>query len=409
MRLLPLILMVLCITAIVLASIIVPLLVLKLANTESTTVTLISTTVTTTSITTATTTTATTATTTTTTAPYYHPGGIHTQEQIDFIKLKVVQQEQPYYNAYLQLIKSANAAFKHTTNAVADYSIPRNYLNATAHYLSSRVLQTDSFDAYACALAYHLSGGQTAYANQSLRFVQAWADVNIKYSDSDGSLVMAYSGTGMIIAGELLYNYNGWNSTGREKYFQWVRNVYLNASNTIRSRTNNWADWGRFGSILSAHLLDNSQAIAENIGLIKSDLFHKIAQDGHMPEETIRGDNGIWYTYFSLAPITAACWVAYQTTQENLFTNFSQGNASIKLALDYLYYYNINSGQWPWFVNPNKGSASSWPGNLLEAMASIYGDSNYVSYVQSSRPIMYSTHHFAWTFPTLMKTQLGTY
>jgi hypothetical protein len=340
---------------------------------------------------------------------YYHPGGMHPQQQIDFVKLKVAQQQQPYYNAYLQLISSANAAFNHTTHALADFAVPGYYVNATMHQKNSMGLQSDSFDAYACALAYHISGLQTKYAEESLRFLKAWADLNTKYSDFDGSLVMAYSGPGMVIAGELLYNYNGWNPVDREKYFQWVRNVYLKASNEIRLRTNNWADWGRLGSILSAHLLDNPQEVAENIRLIKSDLFHKIAPDGHMPEETKRGDNGIWYTYFSLAPITAACWVAYQTTKENLFTNFAQGNASLKQALDYLYYYNINPGQWPWFVNPNKGSPSSWPGNLLEAMAPIYGDDRYVDYVKAARPLIYRTHHFAWAFPTLMRVQLGVY
>ena len=141
----------------------------------------------------------------------------------------------------------------------------------------------------------------------------------------------------MILVGELLSNYNGWNYTNKQQYFHWVKNVYLKAATEIRTRANNWADWGRLGSILSAHLLDNTPEITENIRLIKSDLFHKIAQDGHMPEETNRGANGIWYTYFSLAPMTAACWVAYQAIGENLLTNYSKGNASIKHALEYLY------------------------------------------------------------------------
>jgi hypothetical protein len=258
-------------------------------------------------------------------------------------------------------------------------------------------------------LAYHISGGQTIYANQSLRFLKAWADLNTVYSDADGVLVMTYAGTGMVIAGELLYNYNGWNSTDKEKFFQWVTNVYSNASNTIKTNENNWGDWGRLGSILTAHLFDNSQQFQEITELIKRDLFLKIAQDGHMPEETAREANGIWYTYFSLAPMTAACWVAYQTTGENLFTNFSQGNASFKHALDYLYYYNIHPDQWPWFKNPNKGSPSAWPGNLLEAMSSMYNDTTYVDYVQPARPVVYPSHHYAWTFPTLMRVQLGDY
>ncbi|UJR25401.1 hypothetical protein I4U23_006748 [Adineta vaga] len=343
------------------------------------------------------------------TKAYSHPGGMHPQQQINFVRSKVAQKEQPYYNAYLQMISSADAAFNHTTHELADFSIPGYYVNATMHAQNSAGLQKDSFDAYACALAYHLSGFQAKYADQSLRFLRAWAHVNTKYSEYDGSLVMSYSGPGMIIAGELLYNYNGWNPVDKQKYFQWIRNVYLKASNEIRKRTNNWADWGRLGSILSAYILDDPIEVAENIRLIKSDLFHKIAQDGHMPEETKREANGIWYTYFSLAPITAACWVAYRATNENLFTNFTQGNASLKLAIDYLHFYNMNPNKWPWFPNPNKGSPTSWPGNLLEAMAPIYNADSYVDYVKAVRPIIYRTHHFAWTFPTLMRVQLGDY
>jgi len=338
-----------------------------------------------------------------------HPGGIHPQKQIDFVKLKISQKEQPYYNAYLQLLNMTAIAFTHPTHAVANFSIPGYYINASEHINRSKTLQSDSFDAYACALAYQLSGGQPIYANQSLRFIMAWANINKAYSDHDGSLVMTYSGTGMIIAGELLYNYEGWHPDDKSTFFKWITNVYLKAADSIRHNANNWADWGRLGSILSAHLLDNSNEIQTNINLFKSDVFHKIAQDGHMPEETAREANGIWYTYFSLAPMTAACWVAYQTTEENFFTHFSQGNASIKLALDYLYYYNLHPNEWPWYKNPNAGSPSLWPGNLLEVMGSLYNDTNFINYVTPARPIIYSFHHYAWTFPTLMKVQLGDY
>ncbi|CAF2137776.1 unnamed protein product [Rotaria magnacalcarata] len=340
---------------------------------------------------------------------FNHPGGMHPKHQIEFVKLQVLNQSQPYYNAYRQLIVSADAAFNHTTHALADFAVPGYYIDPVLHQKNSRGLQSDAFDAYACALAYHISDGQSKYANQSIRFLTAWADLNTKYSDFDGSLVMVYSGTAMVMAGELLLNYNGWSHASKKKYLEWVQTVYLKASNEIRLRKNNWADWGRLGSILSAHLLENSTEIAENIRLVKSDLFHKIAPDGHMPEETARGTNGIWYTYFSLAPITATCWVAYQSTGENLFTNYKQGNSSIKQALDYLYYYNLHPNEWSWFVNPNKGSPTSWPGNLLEVMSSLYGDNRYSDYVKSSRPLIYRTHHFAWTFPTLMTVQFGSY
>jgi hypothetical protein len=217
---------------------------------------------------------------------------------------------------------------------------------------------------------------------------------------------MAYSGTAMIMAAELLLDYKKWTPDEREKFFVWVKDVYLKACNEIRTRKNNWADWGRLGSVLCAQLLDNEAEMAENVGLIKSDLFHKIADDGHMPEETRREKNGIWYTYFSLAPITSSMYVIYNSTGENLFTSV-EGEKSLKKALDYLFYYNQHPDEWTWFKDPRPGSSSSWPGNLFEALSGIYNEPAWARYAETSRPICYPKHHFAWSFPTLMSAKLN--
>ncbi len=268
-------------------------------------------------------------------------------------------------------------------------------------------LQSDAFDAYACALAYQLSG-KKKYANEALRFLNAWGRLNEKYSAADGPLVMTYSGTALIIAAELLNNFKGWESADKAKFTKWAKEVYRGAANEIRNRKNNWADWGRFGSILVADYLNDTTEMNENIRLIKSDLFEKISDDGHMPEETRRGNNGIWYTYFSLAPITAASWVAYNATGQNIF-KMKEGDKSIKTAVDYLFYYNLHPDEWTYFKDPNRGSASKWPGNLLEVLSGVYNEPKYTEYAAPARPIIYNLHHFAWSFPTLMKVQLGGY
>lgn len=336
---------------------------------------------------------------------YEHPGGMHPARQIESVKKLIKAKSQPTFDAYRQLIGKADSAAMHEYHALADFKVPGYYIDPAMHRKNSAGFQSDSFDAYACALAYQLSGDKK-YAERSLGFLMAWANLNENYSDFDGPLVMAYSGTGMIMAAELLLKYKKWKSTDREKFFTWVLNVYLKSCTEIRIRKNNWADWGRFGSVLCAQLLDNEAEMTENIRLVKSDLFHKIADDGHMPEETRREKNGIWYTYFSLAPITASMYVIYNSTGENLFT-LKEGERSVRKALDYLFYYNQHPDEWKWFKNPNQGSPASWPGNLLEAMAGIYGVSEYAGYVEKSRPLCYPKHHFAWSFPTLMPAKLN--
>lgn len=336
---------------------------------------------------------------------YEHPGGMHTQEQIDLVKERIQQKKEPYYQAYLQLIDYADAALNHESHALTDFNVPGFYIDSAAHRTNSKSLQSDAFDAYACALAYQLNGDEK-FAEKALDFLMAWANLNTQYSNHDGSLVMAYSGTAMIMAADLLYTYPNWGKDDKAQFFSWAKHVYRKACNEIRGRKNNWADWGRLGSILTAQLLDDSTEVEKNIQLIKSDLFHKIADDGHMPEEVRREKNGIWYTYFSLAPITAACWVALQAEEVDLFT-YQKNGKSIKSALDYLLYYTQQPEQWKWFEQPRPGSPESWPGNLFEAMHGIYGDEAYKSYVEGVRPLSYPTHHFAWSFPTLMKPLKG--
>ncbi|MCC5928813.1 MAG: alginate lyase family protein [Cyclobacteriaceae bacterium] len=325
---------------------------------------------------------------------------MHPNAQIEFVKHKLENKESLYQEAYAQLLQYADTALAASHRALEDFDVPGFYIDAERHRTNSKSLQHDSFSAYACAMAYRLSG-EEKYAEKAIYYLNAWARINQKYSNYDGSLVMAYSGPGMVIAASLLKDYKGWTAIQQSQFHNWVSNVYKVACDEIRIRKNNWADWGRYGSILSAALLGDASEVRENVRLIKSDLFHKIASDGHMPEETRRGNAGIWYTYFSLAPITAACWVAIQAGEENLFL-FEENDTSLKTALDYLLHHSKNPQDWVWHENPHSGSPSTWPGNLFEALQGLYPDTPYGIFAEPARPIVYPTHHFAWTFPTLM-------
>lgn len=339
---------------------------------------------------------------------YEHPGGMHSKAQIEYVKGQIKLKNEPFYTAGRQLLAKADEALSASHHALVDYDIPGFYIKPKEHRENSQSIQKDGFAAYSCALAWQLTG-KKEYAEKALYFLNAWATINTRYSNYDGALVLSYSGTSMVIAGELMRSFKKWKKADEERFAGWVKNVYRKATNEIRNRKNNWADWGRYGSMLADHYLDDEADMAENIRLIKSDLFDKIAPDGHMIEEVKRQKNGIWYTYFSLAPITASCWVAYNSTGENLFS-LEDGDRSIKKALDYLLYYQQHPSEWKWFEHPNTGSATSgtgfWPANLFDAMYGIYKDETYKSFTAPHLPIVYEKHHFAWTFPTLMPVMI---
>lgn len=332
---------------------------------------------------------------------------MHPQAQIDFVKKQIKSQGEPYYTAYQNLIYYADSILNEPTHALVDFAVPGYYVKPKEHRENSLALNKDAFGAYCEALAYKLSG-KKKYGIKSVAFLNAWANTNKKYSEFDGPLVMSYAGTGLLMAAELMGDCKIWKKAEKEVFAEWVKNVYQKATNEIRERSNNWADWGRFGSLLCASFLNDRVEIATNAALVKSDLFKKVLPDGHMPEETRREANGIWYTYFSLAPMTAACWIIYNATGENIFA-LEQDGASIKHSIDYLLYYAKNPEEWPWWEHPNKGNHKTWPDALLEAMYGIYGNEEYVDFVKDSRPHVYDSHHYAWAFPTLMPLSLNGY
>ena len=356
----------------------------------------------------------------TTLLAYDHPGGMHPKAQIKFVKHQIKQKNEPYFSAFKQLRNITDSALLQEHHALANFSVPGYYKKPAEHIKNSMSLAKDAFNAYACALAWQLSG-EKKYAKHALYLINAWSSVNKGYSESDGTLVMSYTGTAIVMAAELMYHCPDWENKDKLLFTEWLKNVYREATNEIRTKKNNWADWGRFGSILSAYYLDDTAELKENIRLFKSDIFDKIAEDGHMPAETRRGANGIWYTYFSLSPMTAMAWVAHNATGEDLFTMQKEGR-SVKTAIDYLLYYNQHPDEWKWFKNPVHGSPESkfsdldlktfrsfWPADLIEAMSGVFGDIGYVKYVAQYRPLCYEAHHFAWVFTTLMPTMMNGY
>ena len=333
-----------------------------------------------------------------------HNHVMHPDWQVAFVQEQVGQGQEPYASAYAQLLHCADSVQGQEHHALADFSVPGFYVKPEEHRANSLAIQQDAFAAYCCALAYRLSG-ERRYGEKALYFLNAWAAVNKRYSEHDGVLVMAYSGSGLLMAAELMSDTRLWPAEEQALFRDWVLSVYRPAVNEIRVHKNNWADWGRFGSLLAASYLNDTAEVAANVRLIKSDLSRKIASDGSMPEETRRGANGIWYTYFSLAPMTAACWLVYNLTGENIFVQ-EQDGVSIRAALDYLLYYEQHPDEWPWHGHPNTGCDDCWPEDLFEAMQGIYGDKAYRDFVVPGRPHIYPKHHFAWVFPTLMPALL---
>ncbi|MBC8059521.1 MAG: alginate lyase family protein [Clostridiaceae bacterium] len=319
---------------------------------------------------------------------YNHPNGMHYTAQIAAAPTSGT--------AYDQVIASANTALTHSSDAIANLYVPNYYDDQNTHNTNAARLEGDGYDAYVCAVAYTLSGN-TQYADKSKYFIMAWANVNTSYSGYDGPLVTNRAGNALIRAAELLSNYSGFTSADKTKFKTWVTNVAVKAAEyEIYNTSNNHQDWGLLNGVLAAHYLDNSTKMASYVTELKGAIDHQISSDGSMPEEMARGEKALWYCYYGLGSMTAAIEVVKNATGENLYT---YNSSKVKKALDWYF---------PKCTNPPSGysmlpSKDSWPSNLYDAMAEVYGVSAWRTWVNSgSRPLVKQAG-INWTFQRTLK------
>lgn len=344
--------------------------------------------------------------------PVDYPGMLHTGEQIEYVKTKLNNEEEPWLSAYGQLLDFAEGQEARNGHAVADFYVPPFYVDSAAHTAAKEGFVGDAYAAYAYALSYVLSGN-AAHGARAVHFLNAWAQTNETISAADDTpLVSSYAGGGLLIAADLLMNEPIWSDPDKAGFRAWVNDTYLPAVERIKTRSNNWGDWGTFASTASYYLLGNINRVSSEVERMKERIDSRIAADGHLPQEVRREANGLWYTYFSLAPMTASAQIAYNATGTDLFQWESEQGRTLKSALDYLLYYTEHQEEWPWHPMPPRNPLTmTWPLDLFEAMSTVYGDvygSAYESFVSPYRPIRGGVKdavatHAAWNFPTLMK------
>lgn len=338
-----------------------------------------------------------------------YTGLIYTAADIAFVKSKINNAEEPWTSAYQQLIAKANGYAPSTHHAVATFHVPPYYNDPEAHNEAKMGLSTDAHAAYTNAIAYLLSDNET-YAMKAIYFMNAWASNNTVVSTThDSPLVAAYSGIGLLFGAELLMSSDLWPETQKSIFRTWVQQAYLPAVNTIKGRKNNWGDWGTLAVMASHYILGNTNGFNAEVIRVKGRIDENIANDGHLPEEVSRDINGLWYTYYTLTPMTLSAKAILNVNNENLFQWISPSGKSIKKALDYLFYYTNNKTEWPWYpITSPRPQTKEAPTDLFEAMNDYYNNA-YINFSTPFRPIFGgykddALSHIPWTFPTLMKT-----
>ncbi|PGR03303.1 alginate lyase family protein [Priestia megaterium] len=341
--------------------------------------------------------------------------GVYSQSSLEHTKEMIENNKEPYILAYNQFIGLANDALKEEFNPIIFLRIPPVYENKKGHIDASRPLTKSAYQAYVLSLAWKLTG-KKKYADKAKEILDGWASTNKLISHrEDTPLVSSYGGVGLVNAALLLKEDKSWD---QDEFRKWVEFTYLPAVEVARNTENNWADWGNLACLTSYIYLDKEEEFQKEINYTKHLINTQIGVDGEMLKEISRKENGMFYTYFALAPLTQSMFVIYNETEINLFDIKTLEGSKVKRALDYYYYFVENPDEWPHYQGSNlnkplvKDPNIYWPVSLYDAMSGIYPKSSYSALI-TKQPILggnmieVGPHHMAWNFPTLIKPQLA--
>ncbi len=155
-------------------------------------------------------------------AVFVHPGMLHNQAELDFVKDKVKAGAQPWKAALEKLRTYPGASLTWVPKPHADV-IRGPYNNPD---VGAGDMEKDGAAAYAHALQWSVTGDE-AHARKTVEILNAWSGVLKSITGHDALLLVGMTGQMFLNAAELMrHTYTGWSDADQERFRSMLRNVY---------------------------------------------------------------------------------------------------------------------------------------------------------------------------------------
>ena len=178
----------------------------------------------------------------TTTRVFTHPGLLHTEADFTRMRTQLAASREPWVAGYRALTSSSRAQLGRDPQPVATAIRGGDGENF-------RAMVEDVQRAYQLALRWKVSG-DTAYADQAVRYVNAWVTTMTTLTgNGDRFLAAGIYGYQWANAAEILRTYAGWAAADIAACQKWlVTNFYPLTSSFLKDHngsnvTNHWANW----------------------------------------------------------------------------------------------------------------------------------------------------------------------
>lgn len=147
---------------------------------------------------------------------FMHPGLLHSKDDLDFIKQKLIDGEQPWKSAWVQLQSSKVASLDYVPKPLAN--VVRGVRNKPD--IGSSNMSSDAAAAYAHALQFSLTQ-KKAHATKAIEILNAWASTLESVSGHDAKLLVGMDGVAFCNAAELIrHTSTEWRRDADQKQFE---------------------------------------------------------------------------------------------------------------------------------------------------------------------------------------------
>lgn len=299
-----------------------------------------------------------------------HPNMYLNASEIDAIKEKVKNGQEPWKSAYYKMISDADKTLNEDIVSVTYQGDKGNDYYSDIPYCGWKKVdgkdpdcrdgkinpEADREDYSASikigksvrdlGLAYAFTGDKK-YADKAIGFINAWTinpdtKMNPKFTNSQSRLEISVTIPGMFYGADLIWNYPGWNPSNKEKFRDWTRKM-VNGAKTW-SRDNNWEGW-RLVFISSASIItEDSKDLNYTFEKWKEVIPIQIGDDGKMVQELHR-TKSLFYSVFGINALIQTAEIARHNGVD-LYNYKTSDGRGLELALDYYAPYVINHKEW---------------------------------------------------------------
>ena len=241
---------------------------------------------------------------------FVHPGVLESKAELDFMKAQVNAGAQPWKNANAQMMASSYASLTRTPKPRATVECGPT---SNPNYGCTDERQ-DAIAAYTDALAWYITGN-TAYAKESIKIMDAWSGTIKTHTNSNAPLQTGWAGSVWPRAAEIIrYTYTGgWANEAR--FGTMLQNVYLpeviNGSNSNGNWELSMMEAAVGISVFLNDKTDYDKAVTRYLNRVQAYIY--LSTDGALPK-TVPG-SGL---------TTSAKIISYWQGQSTFVTGITQ-------------------------------------------------------------------------------------